>query len=142
MPINFDNFIKDRIVYYDPTYRMDDIIAKLVNGEWDIIAYRDNIIAKKNKNIPMIYRDVITNIKADDAQLYYIIDGVSYPIRDDTRIISALTPFKTIYLRVFSEKNNIRVTFTRLLIKDNLINDLRKEIVFDANFTYHGGELI
>lgn len=142
MTINFDNYMKEHVVYYNPEYVIDDIFSKLYNEEWDIIAYRDNIIIKKNKKIPMIYKDIIINVKSDDALLYYVIDDILYPIRDDTRLIPTLTPFKTIYLIAFGEKKRNKVTFTRLLMKDKIINDLRKKIVFDSNFTYINGELI
>lgn len=140
--VDFDKYIRERVVYYDPDYTMDDIIAKLAKEEWDILAFRDNITVKRNKNVPLVYRDVITNIKAEDGLIFLVIDGINYPARDDTKIISALTPFKTIFLKVISDRKNINVTFTRLLMKNSIINDLRKEIVYDANFTYHGGELI
>ncbi len=147
MPIDFDQFIKERIVYYNPEFTLDDIISTLVNTEWDIIAFRDTINIKKNIKVPMMYRDVITNVKTNNCILFYNIDGVDIPIRDDTRIITALTPFKPIYIRAFdnnySDGNKwVKINFTRLLLKNNLINNLRKEIVYDNNFTYHSGELV
>ena len=142
MPINFDTLIKDRVVYYDPSFTINDIISKLVNEEWEIIAFRDSVTIEKNNVVPLLYRDVVTNIRSNDSLLYYVIDGIDYPVRDDTRIITSLTPFKIIYIKVISDKKRVDVTFTRLFISNNIINELRKEIVYDNNFTYHGGELI
>jgi len=141
MPIDFDKFIKDNIVYYNPDYTLNNILESL-EYNWDIIAFRDEIIIPRYKNIALLHRDAITNIKSENALLFYNKDGIKYPIRDDTRIIPTLTPFKKIYINAFSNEKKVKITFTRLLLNNVFINKLRKEIVYDNTFVYCDGKLI
>jgi hypothetical protein len=142
MAIDFDKFIKDHVIYYDPDFTIDKAISKIATNEWDIVAFRNMMHIRTNCKIPLLYRDVITNIKSEDAFLYYVIDNVDIPVDDDSKIITAFTPFKVIYLKAISDLTWISITFTRLLLKNEFVNELRKEIVYDTNFTYHGGVLI
>lgn len=142
MAIDFDRFIKDNVIYYDPDFTMNNVIYELVNNEWDIIAYRDSCEIKKNKKVPFMYRDIIMNVKSTNSTLFYVIDDIEIPIRDDTKLITALTPFKIVNIKAIGSNGSAFITFTRLFLKNNLINNLRKEIVFDSTFTYYNGEII
>lgn len=142
MAINYSDFIEQLVTYYDPDSTKNDILEKLVKKEWDIIAYRNIITVDCNTDIPLLYRDVITNIKSPDALLFYIIDNTEYPIRDDTRLLLALTPFKIIYLRTKGYKKKIDITFTLLVMSEKNINNLRNLTVYDNNSIYEFGYII
>lgn len=141
MSIDFDKYIKERVVYYDPECTQNEVLSKLYHNEWDIIAVRDSIIVKKSKQVPLMQRDVITNIKSEDSLLFYHIDGNIFPIRDDTRFITALTPFKPVIIRAESINKHVRITFTRLMIRNELIDELQKNLVYDGPLSYLSGEI-
>jgi len=137
--INLDEFIKENVIYYDSSYDINKVLDDLVNKKWSIIAMRDSFIVKKYKKICMLHGDIITNIKARGSLLFYIIDNIEYPIRDDTRIATFLSPFKNVYLKTISDNKNTEITFTRLLLSDDIKNKLRNKTVIDKHFIYQDG---
>lgn len=142
MSVDFSEYLGERVIYHDPDGSKNDALHKLFKHEWDIIAFRDYTIVYKNKDIKITSRDIVTNIKCNNASLFYVLDGNEYPIRDDTRFIVSLSPFRPIYIRIKNNTSYAKITYTILMMQDYMINDLRSLIVNDGDNLYCGGYII
>lgn len=133
----FDEIIGDYDILHIDTTKLSDVIRFITFHKYDIVSFNDMIILNSGDTL-LLTRDYITNIEAND-DVSYLIDDIEYEINNKTKLITFMSPFKSIMLR---NKSNLKqtITFKRHLISYNIIHKINtNDIIYDGNHIYHNG---
>ena len=135
--ITFDSIINDNIEYHNNDYKL--ALIEFITKKYNSLSFIDSLTINPGDTLLFI-RDVISDIKCINNNLFYVIDDKEYPITTNTRLLICLSPLKNIYLRNKSSHTQL-IIFKRYFIKSTLIDTVISKIIKDRDHIYFRGKI-
>lgn len=139
MKVNtFDEYIKDYTVGHHNTLNYEEALNKFIEKKYDIISFNGSLTLNPGDTI-LYTRDYISNIRID-VPIYYVVNGIEFPVTDNTRLLPFLTPLNQIILR---NKTGMvqNITFKRWFIRKEISDQIIHRPVSDGSHFYCYGEI-
>lgn len=133
----FDELIKFYTVKHVDTDDPDIALTTLITEKDKIISFNGSTVLNEGNTV-IFFRDYITDIKTDGTLLYYVIDNEEFPVFDDTRLFTFLSPLKPILFK--SLKPQV-IKFKRWYLPTELTDSMSTQTIKEKKQLYYYGEI-